>query len=83
MNPRSTDCEADALTTTPSRRLSTPWTSHFQRLCVVPFLIWNVYSLVSGTPRRVHHLFDSKQATVSSIRDLLTAFRELLMHMRL
>ena len=65
------------------KRGSAPWTSHFQRLCVTPFLIWNVYSLVSGTPRRVHHLFYSKQAIVSSIRDLLTAFRESLMHMRL
>ena len=65
------------------KRGSATWTSHFQRLCVVPSLIRNVYSLVSGTSRRVHHLFYSKQATVSSIRDLLTAFRKSLMNMRL
>ena len=32
MNPRSTDCEADALTTTPSRRLTTNSATHVESL---------------------------------------------------
>ena len=44
MNPRSTDCEADALTTTPSRRLSYSVT-HFI-WSAEKAVHWSVYTLV-------------------------------------
>ena len=67
MNPRSTDCEADALTTTPSRRLSWLIGQHRRyykkSLATLRHYLIYIYVLKNGCFLTTHELYSDAKLT--------------------